>query len=178
MKKILLLFLTIFIIGCEHVSIEKIDSNNSIIIGDSIVNGTTWEIDSYGKGGFNIQRMISDIPDLSDYNNVFILLGINNLSQKDSPEEIKIHMDDLIKELEDKNIYIISVLPIDSSIVNFTTNVKIEAVNKLYSTNYQYINIYSESIIDGNNPYTKDGVHPNDEGYEIIKSVLHNYIDF
>lgn len=154
-------------------------SCKSIILGDSITAGHEWKIDSFGASGKTVEWMYYNHPDLSRYEDIFILMGINNLAEGDGLIHIKTFMNYFNEKFTDKNFYIISVLPIDEDQRDFTTNEEIEELNSLLSEVSPVINIY-DSMIDvyGNNPYTRDGVHLTDTGYIILEDILYSYVDF
>lgn len=129
---------------------------------------------------------------------LFLLIGVNDILYDDaSPEKVIDQIDIIVNEVNQKlpntKIYIESIYPVnnewkdnhdnrvkESSEVNET----IVETNKLIEqycidNDYKYIDVYS-SLTDVNNKldgnYSNDGLHPNDNGYEIITKILKKYM--
>ena len=129
---------------------------------------------------------------------IFLLIGVNDILYDDaSPEKVISQIDIITQEIKQKlpntKIYIESIYPVnnkwktehdnslkDESEVNETI-VKTNKLLKQYclDNDYKYIDVYS-SLTDENNNldsnYTNDGLHPNDNGYEVITKILKKYM--
>ena len=172
-----LCLIVIVLNSCENINMVGIDPSKTIIIGDSLVSGNDWEIDSYGIPGSQINYMIDNFIDISKYDNVFILLGVNNLAVSNTPEFTKLEMNRLISFIGNKNIYIISLLPLDNDRKPFPTNELVLRTNLLYKNYPNFINVY-DSMIYRLDVFKDDGIHLNEIGNEILESVIYQYINF
>ena len=168
MKKIILLIVVIGFMSCEmNLPMEK-----SIILGDSLVHGNTWRIDSYGINGATINKLIENLPVLTEYTDIYLLVGINNILLGDSKDVVISEMERLITLLSDKNVHIISLLPVDTNRIESTSNEYISNINISYKNIADYIDVNSSLLVNGINPYTYDGLHISPIGYKIIEDIL------
>lgn len=162
----------------------------SIIIGDSItyqykINYQdrftgTWQIDSYGIPGATFSQVAGNLPNLDAYKNIFILLGINNLNSGDTAEEVRDDALLFLDAVKYRNTYIISILPLDNVQKPTPLNSLIQETNALLLQLGNFINCYDSLAIGpgGNNPYTYDGTHLIQEGYDIIEPIIYaNILD-
>lgn len=154
-----------------------------------------------GINGNKTQDVINDIKDrVYAYNpsEIFLLLGVNDILYNDaSPENVISQIDEIVCDIQDKlpntKIYIESIYPVNDEWKNNhddrvktagEVNITIAETNKLlkdYCSNndIKYINVYSALVLeDGslNSEYSDDGLHPNDNGYEVITKILKKYM--
>lgn len=129
---------------------------------------------------------------------IFLLIGVNDILYEDAtPEEVSGKIEKIVSEINKKlpntKIYIESIYPVnndwknnhDNSAKDATeTNDRIIETNNLLKkyckeNDLKYINVYS-SLVDENNSlksdYTDDGLHPNQNGYEVITKILKKYM--
>lgn len=129
---------------------------------------------------------------------LFLLIGVNDILYDDaSPEEVIDQIDIIANEVNQKlpntKIYIESIYPVNNTWKNehdnrlkdeIEINETIVETNKLIEqycidNDYKYIDVYS-SLTDVNNKldgnYSNDGLHPNDNGYEVITKILKKYM--
>ena len=129
---------------------------------------------------------------------IFLLIGVNDiLYDNASSDKVIEQIDEIVKETNEKlpntKIYIESIYPVNSDWKDnydnsardpYETNQTILDTNKLLKqycldNDYNYIDVYS-SLVDDNNTlnsnYTNDGLHPNDNGYEVITKILKKYM--
>jgi lysophospholipase L1-like esterase len=129
---------------------------------------------------------------------LFLLIGVNDILYDDaSPEKVIDQIDIIANEVNQKlpntKIYIESIYPVNNTWKNehdnrlkdeIEINETIVETNKLIEqycidNDYKYIDVYS-SLTDVNNKldgnYSNDGLHPNDNGYEIITKILKKYM--
>lgn len=129
---------------------------------------------------------------------LFLLIGVNDILYDDaSPEKVIDQIDIIVNEVNQKlpntKIYIESIYPVNNTWKNehdnrlkdeIEINETIVETNKLIEqycidNDYKYIDVYS-SLTDVNNKldgnYSNDGLHPNDNGYEIITKILKKYM--
>ena len=183
---ILFYFIVLLFSSCEgwlnFAELNQIDymyASKSIILGDSITAGNEWDLDSFGVPGATLDWMYYNHPDLTRYDNIYILMGINNLAEGDEITFINSFMIYMKEKFIDKNFYIISVLPIDETQRDFTTNEEIKELNTVLSKISNVINVYDYMLdSESNNPYTTDGLHLTEEGYSILESILYRYVMF
>ena len=122
---------------------------------------------------------------------VLIHIGSNDFVLTDNSEDQIIHNIQLIIsffESHDINTYLLSVTPIltnhiktNTTYTDQRTNDKINHLNKrlkAITNNYIDVNGVLKDDQDQLNPsYTKDGVHLNDEGYQIFIKKVKTFID-
>lgn len=167
-----------------------------VFVGDSITARGEWQeffpdkvvlnrgIDSdVTEGVYNrLSIIIEEKPE-----HLFLMIGINDLRQN-IPIERTIDyygkiLDTLQTSLPECEIYVQSVLPVNSStgIPNTDVQALNEAIRKLSDNrSIPYIDIYS-LLVDENNDlphsYSIDGVHMTGEGYQIWIDVVSEYIE-
>lgn len=185
--------------------IEKLDKNyvNYLFLGDSITD--FYDLDKYydglpvvnsGISGNTTEDILDDMKNrVYDYNpsKVFLLIGTNDLIHDISVDDITSNIEKIISEIKDNKpqveIYVESIYPVndnlDEDMVSNRNNDDIMKINekiKKYcdDNNYTYINMYDKLLDDDGNfseEYTDDGLHPNENGYEIITKELKKYLD-
>ena len=129
-----------------------------------------------------------------DYNptKVFLLIGTNQIFNEDK-DKVYNSIVKIIKEIRtnrpNAKIYIESIYPVNNNLDKKTVknrdNNDIKYVNNRlkqysYTDNYlTYIDLYDylkDNDENLNKDYTKDGLHLNDRGYEIVTKVLKKYM--
>lgn len=114
------------------------------------------------------------------------MIGINNLQHGATDEYIldkyAYLLNDLKLHLPATEIFVMSILPVSKNIAEKTQiksndriknlNYKIEELAIKY--NIRYINFFDSFLENNyiNSLYTFDGLHPNGEGYNVIKNEL------
>ena len=168
-----------------------------MFIGDSIIDGCEWhellpeekfEILNRGINSDRIEGVINRLPNLIKESPkiIFIMIGINNLQHGASDEYIlekyTYLLNDLKLYLPNTKIFVMSILPVSKNIAEKTQiksndriknlNYKIEKLAIKY--NVRYINFFDSFLENNyiNSLYTFDGLHPNGEGYNVIKNEL------
>lgn len=165
-----------------------------VFAGDSITARFEWDefftdytianrgIDSDISAGLlnRLDTVISQNPE-----KIFLMIGINDIQQHISTEttikNYSLIIDRLRENLPGCEIYIQSVLPVNSS--TGIDNCLVQELNISLSDlandkGVTYIDIYSYMTDSQNNfNYTVDGVHPTGEGYQIWMDILKEYID-
>lgn len=115
---------------------------------------------------------------------IFIEIGINDLNKGFKTPEIinnyKAILNRIHSDTPDTKIFIQSVLPVSSNVP--ISNDSIQVLNSLLivlaDPSTTYIDLYS-SFVSGKemNPlYTFDGIHPNGQGYLLMKKLLQPYL--
>lgn len=182
----------------------KILNNHSkkqgiVFVGDSITQD--YNVYEYFSG-FNVyNRGIGGDTSIGVYNRlkesiydlypkkVFLQIGTNDLQTlEDGVKTIHDRVKKIVENIktfdEKIKIYILSVYPVNSLIDPITvgkrSNEKITLLNDLNQmiSNTIYIDIYSSLLKDGllNQEYTLEGLHLNQQGYEIVTNILEKYI--
>ena len=175
---------------------------NIVFLGDSITY--YYDLDKYypdnnvvnsGISGNVSEDILSDMYNrVYKYNPsiVFLLIGTNQIPVGDSDEKIVDEIKKIVTEIHEKNpitkIYVESIYPVNENInkkaVQNRDNARISKLNtmieeSLKDINYvKYINLYDKLASDNklNEEYSDDGLHLNDNGYEVVTSILKEYI--
>ena len=121
MKCILIVLSFIFIFSCSF-------TKENIIIGDSLVYRNDWLIDDYSHGGWKIEDLQNNVDSYKMYDDIFILIGINNICHGWTDEEILKELEFLCNSIG-SNIYIISILPIVDIDFHWGDNDRIKNLN-------------------------------------------------
>ena len=89
--------------------------------------------------------------------------------------------------LPQTEVIVVSILPVSKNIAQITainSNNKISNLNQKVKdlTNryrYEYIDVYNEFLKEGylNDEYSYDGLHPNGNGYIILKSSINKFLN-
>lgn len=178
---------------------KLIDSvkNPVIMVGDSITEGGEWSellglnvinrgISADTSGG--VLKRIDEIIDKKP-SKVFIMIGINDICESLSKNEIKDNYKEILNALRNgspsSKIYVQSILPVNHNKTyvkfdnNYIVNINDDIKELCISYNVNYIDIYSEFIKEGElkNSLTYDGVHINENGYIAWKNNIKKFID-
>ena len=174
-----------------------------MFLGDSITD--YYDLDKYYKGlpvvnsgisGNTTNDILNDMKArVYNYNpsKVFLLIGTNDLVHDISVDDIVSNIEKIISDIKDNRlqaeIYVESVYPVndnlDEEMVDVRNNNDIKDINKKIKkycddNDYIYINIYDKLLDDDGNfseEYTDDGLHPNDNGYEVITEEVKKFLD-
>ena len=181
--------------------VEKVP-DNYLFLGDSITD--YYDLDKYypdmptvnsGVGGNTTEDILKDMKERAyQYNpsKVFLLIGTNDIQHKSSNEDIIDNIEKIIEGIKENRpkaeIYLESIYPVNygllPKLVGIRKNEEIKKINdelKKYckKDNCTYINMYDLLTDDDGNfskDYTDDGLHPNDDGYEVITKELKKYL--
>lgn len=171
-----------------------VQDTDIVFVGDSITARFEWDeyftqytvanrgIDSdVTEGVYNrLDTIVSQTPE-----KIFLMIGINDIRQGISPETTLSYyeniLDELMTTLPDCEIYVQSVLPVNTS--TGIDNAKVQSLNlSLKSLSERkglpYLDIYS-AVVDAENnfTYTVDGVHPTGEGYAIWTGIVEEVLE-
>ncbi len=171
-----------------------VQDTDIVFVGDSITARFEWDeyftqytvanrgIDSdVTEGVYNrLDTIVSQTPE-----KIFLMIGINDIRQGISPETTLSYyeniLDELMTTLPDCEIYVQSVLPVNTS--TGIDNTKVQSLNlSLKSLSERkglpYLDIYS-AVVDAENnfTYTVDGVHPTGEGYAIWTGIVEEVLE-
>lgn len=182
--------------------VEKVPANY-LFLGDSITD--FYDLDKYynelpvvnsGISGNTTDDILNDMKKRAyQYNpsKVFLLIGTNDLIHNKSNEEIVEKVEKIIEEIKENRskaeIYLQSIYPVNYKLspymVKNRKNDDIKEINEKLEdycedNDITYINMYDllkDKDDNFNSEYTKDGLHPNDDGYEVITKELKKYLD-
>lgn len=165
-----------------------------VFLGDSLTNACEWHeffrnirLKNRGISGDTTNGILNRIDEVieSKPRKIFIMIGINDLNQGRSVDEIfnnyKIILNSFHKKSSKTEVFVQSILPLNNqNFPNGGVNNKIIELNARLKDlaqefSFQYIDLYS-SFLDGNNQlderYTIDGIHLNGQGYLVWKGII------
>ena len=205
---IAIIFLTIclFMISITDKPEDNNRQNTILFLGDSLTYN--YKINEFFEGyktfnsGISGNKTTDILNDLENrvykYNStkVFLLIGINDLKNGISNDEVLNNIEIIIKKIKENSkdtiIYVESLYPISDEkdkknikkIVPKTDNNEIKETNKKLNElckkyNIKYINVYDKLLNDKGSlkkDYTTDGLHLNDLGYFKVTKVLEKYV--
>lgn len=204
---LLSLSINIFLLINRRENIVHITDENIVFFGDSITEQYNVEeffpehhVVNSGISGNKADDLLERIEtDVYKYNpsKVFLLIGINDLNNNASEEEILQNIQKIVNQIKinrkNAKIYIESVYPINKDSMNesdyyfnskITNDVIIEFNKKLENlcidNDIMYIDIYHELLDKEDNlkdVYTLEGLHLTDLGYFKVTSKLQEYIE-
>ncbi|AOC97006.1 GDSL-like Lipase/Acylhydrolase [Flavobacterium anhuiense] len=178
------------------------DKNEIILLGDSITNCANWEeifpdkkVKNRGISGDITLGVLDRMDEIvrSKPKKVFILIGINDIAQKISPEKILENYQNIILKLKNDSprtrVYIQSILPTNDEFDTFKNhqgkmqmikeiNIELEKLAK--ENKVEFINLF-QYFLDQNGKlsksYTNDGLHLLGPGYLLWASIIKKYIE-
>ncbi|EJG02662.1 GDSL-type esterase/lipase family protein [Flavobacterium sp. F52] len=178
------------------------DKNEIILLGDSITNCANWEeifpdkkVKNRGISGDITLGVLDRMDEVvgSKPKKVFILIGINDIAQKISPEKILENYQNIILKLKNDSprtrVYIQSILPTNDEFDTFKNhqgkmqmikeiNIELEKLAK--ENKVEFINLFPY-FLDQNGKlsksYTNDGLHLLGPGYLLWASIIKKYIE-
>lgn len=176
---------------------------NYLFLGDSITE--FYDLDKHfpdmpvvnsGIISNTTEDILNDMKNrVYNYNpsKVFLLIGTNDLRDDKSVDEIVTNIKKIIEEIKENRkeaeIYLESIYPVNEKVnkkgVEGRKNEDIKEINKQIeeyakNENITFINIY-DKLVDNegllNEDYTTDGLHINDNGYDVITKELKKYLN-
>jgi len=173
--------------------------NEIVFLGDSITHGGRWggvfgRITNRGRGGDTTLGILSRLDEVTESNpqKVFINIGTNDLSQEMDYQEVADNYREIIQSIRrqspDTQIYVCSVLPINTKIKNDyrltnkqrdipLLNAELKKLEQL--DHVHYIDLYSEFVDPQGQliaEYTHDGLHLTFNGYMKYYEVIKPYV--
>lgn len=167
-------------------------------LGDSIIeNWTTvyktfpdYECNNLGWSGKGIDSFLGriDISTLAGTDCV-VEIGTNDMGvviKGNRLEEYALHYVEILKSLKARRIYLFSLiprnrekdgrLPYNANYIVFNKN--IQELTQAEMSNVVYVPVFDAFIKDGeiNWDYTYDGLHPNQQGYDVMARELRKYL--
>lgn len=180
---------------------NPIGENKVVFLGNSITEAGKWdkyfpEISPVNRGisGDNTEGMINRIDEIakSHPRQLFILAGINDISQNLSNKQIIEHYRYIIQQIKKESpqttIYVQSLLPINNDfnrykrliskekqIIKFNKELKkLASKEKINFLNIYPLYIDKKGKLDAQ--YTNDGLHLTETAYSMWVNKLHEYI--
>lgn len=170
------------------------ESSPNVLLGDSMIANANWsellneDISNRGISSDTIDGVMDrlDSAVYSKTQNVYIMIGINNLQNGESEESLENKYKKLVKEIKDispdAQITFFSLLPINKDL--FLENLRfinVEDVNKevikvnemleelAASEGFKFIDMYDSFTSDSqlDKSFTNDGIHLNVDGYKV-----------
>lgn len=182
----------------DEQNVDKSFFKKSLFLGDSITEGIAAygildDVSVYANKGFTVLKAEKDINGIvkSKPDNIFILLGVNDILNGISSEKFASDygqlIDSILQELPDANIYVQSIFPVTAKIENKKpklTNSKINEFNEALITmtkekGVNYIDV--ASIFKDENGYMQqessaDGIHLKAKSYKTWINYVKNQI--
>lgn len=186
--------------------IEKVDisiDNNYLFVGDYSINRINFNDYDYhyvksSDDNMSTSDLVNNLNDrIYKYNpsHIFICIGINDLNDDKSNEEIIDNIGKIISGIKDNRgiakIYIMSLYPINKNVDNYDddilsdniNNKKISELNSKIkdlckSENVNYIDMFSllEEKNNLNKDYTDNGIYLNEKGNNIVMNRVNKII--
>ena len=179
----------------------SITSKDIVFIGNSITNGAEWNelfpqkrVKNRGISGDTSEGVFDRLDAVVKGKpaKIFILIGVNDISQEIKVETIVLNMKRIVEKIQKESpktkIYIQSILPVNPDFEMFKGHMKpelIKEINQFYQNIAQeykvnYIDLYSHFLEDGtdkmNKKYTNDGLHLLGEGYLVWREIGKPYL--
>ncbi len=179
----------------------SITSKDIVFIGNSITNGAEWNelfpqkrVKNRGISGDTSEGVFDRLDAVVKGKpaKIFILIGVNDISQEIKVETIVLNMKRIVEKIQKESpktkIYIQSILPVNPDFEMFKGHMKpelIKEINQFYQNIAQeykvnYIDLYSHFLEDGtdkmNKKYTNDGLHLLGEGYLLWREIVKPYL--
>lgn len=176
--------------------VVKTVDDNYVFLGDSITE--KYDLNKYFKkrnkniiNSGNSGNLTKDILNnmkkrVYNYNPsvVFLLIGVNDVNKDVDPNEIIDNIKKIVMNIKENRslatIYVESIYPTGNKERNdIITKVNNEVEKFCKKEKITYIDIYKDlinddKVIDGK--YTKDGLHLNEEGYNLVTKKIEKYI--
>lgn len=179
----------------------SITSKDIVFIDNSITNGAEWNelfpqkrVKNRGISGDTSEGVFDRLDAVVKGKpaKIFILIGVNDISQEIKVETIVLNMKRIVEKIQKESpktkIYIQSILPVNPDFEMFKGHMKpelIKEINQFYQNIAQeykvnYIDLYSHFLEDGtdkmNKKYTNDGLHLLGEGYLLWREIVKPYL--
>ncbi len=171
--------------------------NEIIMLGNSITDQCEWHelfnninVKNRGIGGDDTDGILERLSEVTESRpkKVFILIGTNDLAYGKSSDHVIENYRKIIEQIKNESpqtkIYVQSVLPVDDGLHYTRPNTEIIKINKQLveladEYTLTYIDLFNKFKNDKgkiNYDYSIDGLHLNDKGYTLWKSIINPYI--
>ena len=171
------------------------DSNEIIFLGNSITDYCDWNelfgnqrIKNRGISADVISGVIERLDEVTESHpdKIFLLIGINDLQRKQTPDQILKDYEHLIELIKEKSpatkIYIQSLLPTKRPNLNNTDIIKINQGLLILAdrNNLTFIDLFDKFKTENNEmnmDYSFEGLHPNGKGYLVWKAAVEKFVN-
>lgn len=180
----------------------KIDSEDIVFIGNSIVNGGEWfelfdnpHVKNRGISGDISQGVYDRLDPILEGRpqKIFLMIGINDLGRGASVDSVVVRIERIIDKIQQESpkskLYLQSVLPVNDEFGRFSGHTRrwaeikplnLDLARLAASKQIAYIDLYSEFIAPGSEKldpaYTNDGLHLLGKGYVKWASIIKEYL--
>ncbi len=181
---------------------NPLKANQVVFLGNSLTQGGKWEqyfpaqdIANRGIIGDNTHGMLARLEEilLAKPTKLFILTGVNDISQDYKTKHIRNNIKTIIREFKEKSpettIYLQSLLPINNDFNRYKKLIgkekQILCLNKQLkrlskTQKVQFINLYPLFLDKNgklNESYTSDGLHLKEAAYDIWVQAIATYVE-
>lgn len=176
-----------------HFKTLPVNKESIVFVGDSITAGCEWSelfqdsnVKNRGIGYDTVSALNQRIDDVIPSKKIFIMAGLNDLTFGATIETTVLNYEKLIEKITKKSprteIFIQSVLPVNSKLFTIVSNSDIIKLNeklKAIAQDYKltYVDLFSVMLDGSDLKYTNDGRHLTGEGYMVWKEVIKKYIN-
>lgn len=197
-------FVLNYLLSSSIPKVEKIENvyKNVVFLGDSITEcfdlkifDTDYIVINSGYSGNTSEDILRNLDKRAlQYkpSKIFLLIGTNDIgfgkSKESTVKNTKKIIDKILESDIDIELYVESIYPVNKEIkknkVGKRSNKAIKKINNeieeyCEEKGVTYLDLYTIlSDEDGNliSEYTKDGLHLNKDGYEVVKTFLEQYL--
>lgn len=184
--------------------IKKEIDDNYLFVGDFYTENFNLEDVSFpyvkkSNKDYDTKDILDDMKHIIyQYNPsvVFLEIGMNDLNNDDSEEDIVNRISRIIDEIKENrpfaDIYVESIYPINMDVENYDEDIlddsvtlkKISSLNKeiknlTIEKKIHYLDVYKELVQDGqlNEKYTDNGIYLNELGYDRVLKLIKKVIE-
>jgi lysophospholipase L1-like esterase len=172
-----------------------------IFLGNSITDGCEWSelfqdlrVKNRGIIGDNTEGVLNRLGEVTESKplKIFIMIGINDLSQNLSVTQILYNYEDIIKSIKSTSpkteVYVQSVLPVNPEFPKFKNvtgktsqimelNSDLEKLAQIKNVNFiDLFSVFNDGLNHMDKKYTVDGLHLNADGYNLWKATIEHLV--
>ncbi len=181
---------------------EGLEKHGIIFLGNSLTQGGDWSAwfpaqkpANRGISGDNTEGVLARLDEITDAKPVklFLMIGINDISQNYKNDYLCKNFEKIIRkvltESPETTIYIQSILPVNNDFGRYKRlinkekqieNLNIRLKKLCKKENIRYVNLYPLFLQQKrklNPAFTTDGLHLNEEGYQVWISGISSLIE-
>jgi lysophospholipase L1-like esterase len=181
---------------------EGLEKNGIIFLGNSLTQGGDWSAwfpaqkpANRGISGDNTEGVLARLDEITDAKpaKLFLMIGINDISQNYKNDYLCKNFEKIIRkvltESPETTIYIQSILPVNNDFGRYKRlinkekqieNLNIRLKKLCKKENIRYVNLYPLFLQQKrklNPAFTTDGLHLNEEGYQVWISGISSLIE-
>ncbi len=181
---------------------EGLEKKGIIFLGNSLTQGGDWSAwfpaqkpANRGISGDNTEGVLARLDEITDAKpaKLFLMIGINDISQNYKNDYLCKNFEKIIRkvltESPETTIYIQSILPVNNDFGRYKRlinkekqieNLNIRLKKLCKKENIRYVNLYPLFLQQKrklNPAFTTDGLHLNEEGYQVWISGISSLIE-